>query len=177
MIEWAVNGDTLHATDADNAELTVDGSDLAVDTSDVDIPRPVDETVVVTTDELRFPHAVVYAFSLGLDEQYELDPAGEPLALSPDEYVVDIDTEIKAYLRFPARCGSKRPTTTRRSSSPFRTEPALFSASAVVTSFPRGRSPSPTPRRPSPTRSRTWPPHRRRTIQTVRTRRFGATRP
>ncbi|MFC6764116.1 hypothetical protein [Natrinema soli] len=100
MIEWAVNGDTLHATDADNAELTVDGSDLTVDTSDVDIPRPVDETVVVTTDELRFPHAVVYAFSLGLDEQYELDPAGEPLALSPAEYVVDIDTEIKAYLRF-----------------------------------------------------------------------------
>lgn len=100
MIEWAVNGDTLHVTDADNAELTVNGSDLAVDGSDADIPRPIDETVAVTTDELRFPHAVVYAFSLGLDDQYELDPAGEPLTLSPGEYVVDIDTEIKTYLRF-----------------------------------------------------------------------------
>jgi len=177
MIEWAVNGDTLHATDADNAELTVDGSDLAVDTSDVDIPRPVDETVVVTTDELRFPHAVVYAFSLGLDEQYELDPAGEPLALSPDEYVVDIDTEIKAYLRFSGAVRIEKTDDYEEIVVSFPNRTRVISASAVVTSFPRGRSPSPTPRRPSPTRSRTWPPHRRRTIQTVRTRRFGATRP
>ncbi|SEV95415.1 hypothetical protein [Natrinema salifodinae] len=100
MIEWAVDGDSLHVTDADNAELTVDGADLVVDDTGVDIPRPVDETVALTTDELRFPHAVVYAFSLGLEEQYELDPCGDPLSLSPGEYVVDIDTDIKAYLRF-----------------------------------------------------------------------------
>jgi hypothetical protein len=100
MIEWAVDGDTLHVTDADNAELTVNGDDLVVDDSGVDIPRPVDDTIVLTTDELRFPHAVVYAFSLGLEDQYELDPSGDPLTLSPGEYVVDVDTEIKAYLRF-----------------------------------------------------------------------------
>ncbi|PCR89812.1 hypothetical protein [Natrinema ejinorense] len=100
MIEWAVDGDTLHVTDADNAELTVSGDELVVDGSGVDISRPVDDTIVLTTDELRFPHAVVYAFSLGLEDQYELDPTGEPLSLSPDEYVIDIDTEIKSYLRF-----------------------------------------------------------------------------
>ncbi|MDS0477523.1 hypothetical protein [Natrinema sp. 1APR25-10V2] len=100
MIEWAVDGDTLHVTDADNAELTVTGDEFAVDGSGVDIPRPADDTVVVTATELRFPHAVVYAFSLGLEDQYELDPNGEPLSLPPGEYVVDIDTEIKAYLRF-----------------------------------------------------------------------------
>ncbi|WP_226481880.1 hypothetical protein [Natrinema amylolyticum] len=100
MIEWAVDGDTLHVTDADNAELAVNGDELDVSASDVGVSRPVDETVALTTDELRFPHAVVYAFSLGLEEQYELDPSGEPLALSPGEYIVDIDTEIKAYLRF-----------------------------------------------------------------------------
>ncbi|WP_222919259.1 hypothetical protein [Natrinema sp. SYSU A 869] len=100
MIEWAVDGDTLHVTDADNAELAVNGDELDVNSSDADVSRPVDETVALTTDELRFPHAVVYAFSLGLEEQYELDPSGEPLTLSPGEYIVDIDTEIKAYLRF-----------------------------------------------------------------------------
>ncbi|WP_408958756.1 hypothetical protein [Natrinema sp. 74] len=100
MIEWAVDDDTLHVTDADNAELTVTGDEFVVDGSGVDIPRPVDDTIVTTATELRFPHAVVYAFSLGLEDQYELDPNGEPLSLSPGEYVVDIDTEIKSYLRF-----------------------------------------------------------------------------
>ncbi|MDQ2048960.1 hypothetical protein RBH26_00525 [Natronolimnohabitans sp. A-GB9] len=100
MIEWAAAGDTLRVTDADNTELSVHGSALSVDGTGPDIPRPVDETIVVTTDELRFPHAVAYAFSLGADEQHELDPDGSALSLSPGEYVVDIDTQIKTYLRF-----------------------------------------------------------------------------
>ncbi|WP_339103775.1 hypothetical protein [Haloterrigena salinisoli] len=100
MIEWAVDDGALRVTDADNTELSVRGSDLVVDGTGPDIPRPVDETVVVTTDELRFPHAVAYAFSLGSDAQHELDPDGTPLSLSPGEYVVDVDTEIKTYLRF-----------------------------------------------------------------------------
>ena len=99
MIEWAVDGDTLRVADADNTELLVHGTDLVVDGPGPDIPRPVDETVVVTTDELRFPHAVAYAFSLGSTDQYELDPEGSPLSLPPGEYVVDVDTEIKTYLR------------------------------------------------------------------------------
>jgi len=100
MIGWEVDGGVLHVTDADNAELTVEGADIAVDSDSVDIPRPVDETVVVTTSELRFPNAVVYAFSLHCDDHRELDPGGEPLVLPPGEYVVDVDTEIKSYLRF-----------------------------------------------------------------------------
>ncbi|ELY69510.1 hypothetical protein [Natrinema versiforme] len=103
MIEWAVDGDTLHVTDADTAELTVTGDDLVVDGSGDDISRPVDDTIALTASELRFPHAVVYAFSRGLEDQYELDPSGEPLVLSPDEYVIDIDTEIKSYLEFSGR--------------------------------------------------------------------------
>ncbi|WP_265111425.1 hypothetical protein [Halosolutus halophilus] len=100
MIEWEVGDDVLRVTDADNAELSVRGADLVADGRSPDIPRPVDETIVATTDELRFPHAVVYAFSLGSSAQYELDPSGEPLSLPPGEYVVDVDTEIKTYLRF-----------------------------------------------------------------------------
>ncbi|WP_247000246.1 hypothetical protein [Halosolutus gelatinilyticus] len=100
MIEWEVGDGTLHVTDADNAELSVRGTNLLVDGSGPDVPRPVDDTVVVTAEELRFPHAVVYAFSLGSSDRYELDPAGAPLSLPPGEYILDIDTEIKAYLRF-----------------------------------------------------------------------------
>ncbi|WP_440765212.1 hypothetical protein [Natronorubrum sp. DTA7] len=100
MIEWTMDDETLRVTDADNTELSVQGGELVVDGPGPDIQRPVDETAVVTTNELRFPHAVAYAFSLGSDEQHELDPDGSPLSLPPGEYVVDIDTEIKTYLRF-----------------------------------------------------------------------------
>lgn len=100
MIEWAVEGNTLHVTDADNTELSVRGPSLAVDDADTDISRPVDDTAVVTTDELQFPHAVTHAFSVGSNDQYELDPRGSTLSLPPDEYIVDVDTDIKAYLRF-----------------------------------------------------------------------------
>jgi hypothetical protein len=100
MIEWAVAGDAIHVTDADNAELTVEGDELAVDGTGGDVPRPVDDTIAVTTDELRFPHAVVYAAALERDQRYELDPCGTPLSLPRGEYVVDVDTEIKTYLRF-----------------------------------------------------------------------------
>ncbi|MDG5819027.1 hypothetical protein [Natronococcus sp. A-GB7] len=103
MIEWATAGETLHVMDTDNAELTVVGSDLSVVGSGREIPRPVDETITVTTDELRFPNAVVYAFALGSSARYELDPGGESLSLPPDEYVIDVDTEIKSYLRFSGR--------------------------------------------------------------------------
>ncbi|MFD1564661.1 hypothetical protein ACFR99_14055, partial [Haloarchaeobius amylolyticus] len=108
MIGWEVDGDVLHVTDADNAELTVEGADSVVDSARADIPRPVDGTVAVRTTELRFPHAVVYAFSLRSDDHRELDPGGEPLSLPPGEYVVDVDTEIKSYLRFSGAATIKR---------------------------------------------------------------------
>ncbi|MWV40607.1 hypothetical protein [Natrialba sp. INN-245] len=105
MIEWEVGTHALRVTDVDNAELVVVGDDLGVDGGGSDVPRPVDETVAATASELRFPHAVVYAFSLDSDERYELEDAGGTISLSSGEYVVDVDTDIKTYLRFsgPAR--------------------------------------------------------------------------
>ncbi|MFP8952301.1 hypothetical protein ACLI4Z_04900 [Natrialbaceae archaeon A-arb3/5] len=100
MIEWEVGDHALRVTDADNAELIVGGAGLRVSGTGPDLPRPVDETVVAAADSLQFPHAVVYAFSLGTDEQYELDPRGDPLSLPPGDYIVDVDTDIKTYLRF-----------------------------------------------------------------------------
>ncbi|MCU4740346.1 hypothetical protein [Natronoglomus mannanivorans] len=103
MIEWEVGDGHLRVVDADNAEVTVEGRGLAVAGPGPAISRPVDETVEATASRLRLPHAIVYAFSLGRDEQYELDPSGEPLSLPSGEYIVDIDTEIKIYLRFSGR--------------------------------------------------------------------------
>lgn len=103
MIEWEVVGDHLRVVDTDNAELCVHGPDLDVVGAGSNVSRPVDATVDATASELRFPHAVVYAFSLGRDEGHELDPRGDPLTLPPGEYVVDIDTDIKTYLRFSGR--------------------------------------------------------------------------
>ena len=120
MIEWEVADDHLRVFDADNAELVVGGELLVVDESGSDLPRPVDETIVVETTELRFPHAVVYAFVVGRIDQFQLDPSGRPLSLDPGEYVVDVDTEIKTYLRFSGEA-------TVRTAADF---------SSVVVSFP-----------------------------------------
>ncbi|QFU83606.1 hypothetical protein [Natronorubrum aibiense] len=100
MIEWGVDDRVLRVTDADNTTVSVHGADLDIEESAPDIPRPVEETLTVTTDKLRFPHAVVYAFSLDSSERYELEPRGAPLSLPAGEYIVDIDTEIKTYLQF-----------------------------------------------------------------------------
>ena len=103
MIEWERDGNTLRVTDVANAELAVHGDELVVDERGGELPRPVDETLVATAGRLRVPHAVVYAFSLETDERYELDPHGGSLTLPDDEYILDVDTEIKTYVRFSGR--------------------------------------------------------------------------
>ncbi|SFS55788.1 hypothetical protein [Halostagnicola kamekurae] len=100
MLRWDAVDDGLRVTDADNATIVVEGEALEIADSSPGINRPVDETVVVTAEQLRLPHAVVYASNLSSGTQHELDPHGEPLSLAPGEYIVDIDTRIKTYLRF-----------------------------------------------------------------------------
>ncbi|AXR81680.1 hypothetical protein [Natrarchaeobaculum sulfurireducens] len=108
MIEWEMTSRGLRVTDADNAEVVICGEDVTVDDTESDVSRPVDETICVTARSLEFPHAVVYAFALESDERYELDPQGEPLSLPAREYVVDVDTEIKSYLRFTSTATIER---------------------------------------------------------------------
>ncbi len=103
MIEWEGDARTLRVTDADNAAVEIGGTAFTVEGPGDDIPRPVDETVVATARTIEFPHTVVYAFALGADDRYELGPGDEPISLPAGEYVVDIDTEIKCYLRFSGR--------------------------------------------------------------------------
>ncbi|MFP9193086.1 hypothetical protein [Natronosalvus vescus] len=100
MIEWDGADDHVRVVDADNTTLCVQGVGLTIDGTGPDISRPVDETIVVTAKALQFPHAVVYASALGRDEWYQLEPDEIELELPPAEYVLDIDTGIKTYLRF-----------------------------------------------------------------------------
>ncbi|NGM71075.1 hypothetical protein G6M89_19045 [Natronolimnobius sp. AArcel1] len=102
MIEWERIGSTLRVTDRASAELAVDGVDR-VAACTTTFPRPVDETLAVSTSELTVPHAVVYAFSLETDTRYELTPTDESLSLPADDYVIDIDAEIKTYVRLSGR--------------------------------------------------------------------------
>ncbi|RKD97282.1 hypothetical protein [Halopiger aswanensis] len=102
MIEWELDRETLYARDVDSATVAVRGEFSVVDDA-VEMPRPIDESVVVTASELQFPHAVCYAFALEADDRYELDPNGDPVALPSGEYVIDIDAEIKVYLQFTGR--------------------------------------------------------------------------
>ncbi len=100
MIEWAVEDTHLRVVDADNAEVYIRADPLEVSTDCAAIDRPVDETLAVTTTALRVPHAVVYAFSLAGPAWYQLAPDETTLSLPSSEYIVDIDTEVKLYLRF-----------------------------------------------------------------------------
>ena len=108
MIEWDVTDDGLHIVDADNAELHVSIDGDVVGASEEDISRPVDETVVAHAREIRLPHAVVYAFPIRSDRRYGLEPTDRSLTLPPGEYVVDVDTEIKTYLRLTGRATIER---------------------------------------------------------------------
>ncbi len=99
MIEWEVTETGLRAFDRNNSSLSVIAADLEVATSGSEVPRPVDTTVDCRATEVRLPIAVVYVTSLSRDEQYELANTTEALELPPDEYVVDVDAEIKTYLR------------------------------------------------------------------------------
>ncbi|WP_290812390.1 hypothetical protein [Halovivax sp.] len=103
MIDWEVEPDHLRVVDTDSTELLVSGDLRDVSDTGADVPRPIDHAVEATASELRFPHAVVYVRSLATDSQFELDPGGEPLELPPGEYLIDVDTEIKTYVRSAGR--------------------------------------------------------------------------
>ena len=100
MIEWERDGNILRVVDADNTTLSVRGVDLSIDGPTTELDRPVDETLAVTARALQFPHAIVYADALGRGDHHQFEPTASTLELPADEYVLDIDAEIKTYLRF-----------------------------------------------------------------------------
>ena len=99
MIAWEVVNGELRVVDADNAEIRIRGEGLVVDGAGSDVGRPIDDSVAVNAHELRFPDAVVYAFSLEGERRYALEPDGDPFTLPEGEFVLDVDADIKTFVR------------------------------------------------------------------------------
>ncbi|SNZ05116.1 hypothetical protein SAMN06269185_0776 [Natronoarchaeum philippinense] len=108
MIEWEVTGSGLRVLGADSAEIAVRSPDLHLARSEADLPRPVDSALVCSASELVFPPAVVYATPLSGGQTHELGPDTDPIALPTDEYVIDVDAEIKTYLRVDGELSIRR---------------------------------------------------------------------
>jgi len=127
MIEWEVTEDGLRVLDAGSAEMAVRSPGLDLVRSEAELPRPVDATLVCSASALTFPSAVVYATPLSGGRTRELGPATEPIALPDDEYVIDVDAEIKTYLRVDGECSIRRSETYDRTvvSFPERTDVAV----------------------------------------------------
>jgi hypothetical protein len=108
MIEWEATAGGFRVFDSDNSQLAVSGSELTFYRADQEIPRPVDITLDCAASELSFPAAVVYAISLESGQTHELGSDTEPLSLQNEEYLIDLDTEIKSYLRFEGPAALRR---------------------------------------------------------------------
>jgi len=109
MIEWETTSAGLRVYDGNNSSLSLSGPELDVVSSEGDIPRPVEESLKCAVDELRLSDAVVYVTSLSSGDRYELG-LEEPLKLPPDEYLVDVDAEIKTYVRLTGALSVRRTT-------------------------------------------------------------------
>jgi hypothetical protein len=98
MIGWEETGAGIRVFDGDNSSISVGAADLDVSAPGRDIRRPVEATLDVRSNELRFPVAVVYVSDLARDQRYEIGNETDPLQLPDGEYVVDVDAPIKTYL-------------------------------------------------------------------------------
>jgi hypothetical protein len=99
MIEWEVIDSGLRALDGGNAELVIDSPDLDLVRSHAELGRPTDATFTCSATELSVPSAVVYVTPLSGGKTYELGADQKSLSLPEDEYLIDVDGEIKTYLR------------------------------------------------------------------------------
>ncbi|AGN02640.1 hypothetical protein L593_13505 [Salinarchaeum sp. Harcht-Bsk1] len=99
MLEWEATESGFRVHDSAGAECSVGGSQLEFTEPERELPRPVDITLDCLTTELTLPGAVVYLISLTSGETEELPGTTEPKAMPEGEYLVDVDAEVKTYLR------------------------------------------------------------------------------
>lgn len=99
MIEWEVTDSGLRALDGGNAELVIESQNLDLVRSGAELPRPTDATVTCSTSGVSVPAAVLYVTPLSGGETHELTTGQDTLSLPEDDYLIDIDGEIKTYMR------------------------------------------------------------------------------
>ncbi|SIR88516.1 hypothetical protein [Natronorubrum thiooxidans] len=100
MIAWEIDDRTLHLRDGDTTGLAVHGVDLVAEEATPAMSRPVEETLVVATADLQFPHAAVSVCSRDSSEHHDLGSGDTPLSLPPDEYLVTINAAVETSLQF-----------------------------------------------------------------------------
>ncbi|WP_158056213.1 CHAT domain-containing protein [Halorussus halophilus] len=100
MIEWEETESGLRVYDRTKTEVCIDAEDWVGSDADYEIERPVDGTVSGYVSELRLPSALVTASSLTSDDEYKHGGDAETLQLSADDYLLNIEANIKTYLRF-----------------------------------------------------------------------------
>ncbi len=100
MIQLEETDAGLRALDHANVEVTVRAPDWRATDRGEDLPRLTDALVHGHATELRFPDAYVSIAGTDRGETYELGGETGPLELPPDEYLLDIGTAIKTFVRF-----------------------------------------------------------------------------
>ena len=100
MIEWEETGSGLRVYDRTKTEVRIDAQNWEGADAGYDVERPVDETVAGYVTELRLPSALVTASSLTTGDEFKHGGDAETLRLCEDDYLLNIETNIKTYLRF-----------------------------------------------------------------------------
>jgi hypothetical protein len=100
MIEWEETESGLRVFDRTKTEVSIETD--AWDAADAghDIDRPLDETMSGFTTEIRLPPALVKAISLTSEEKYKHGGDAQALDLDADEYLLNVNLNIKTYIRF-----------------------------------------------------------------------------
>ncbi len=100
MIEWEETETGLRAFDRTKTGISISASDWQTGGKELEIGRPIDETIAGCASKLRFPPNLVSIIDVETDERYEHGSDTEVLNLPDGEYLVNIHGNIKTYLRF-----------------------------------------------------------------------------
>ncbi|PSP77847.1 hypothetical protein BRC81_09205 [Halobacteriales archaeon QS_1_68_20] len=100
MIQLEETDSGLRALDHANVAVTVRAPDWGGTAGGEELPRLTDAVVHGRATELRFPDAYVSITGTERGETYELGGETGPLDLPADEYLLDIGTAIKTFVRF-----------------------------------------------------------------------------
>lgn len=109
MIEVEATDGTIRAVDATKTSVTVRTSQWDPDAHAHSFSVDVDDVVSGYTSELRFPPALVEVDNADGERVTILGNEPGPLDLSPDEYLVHIENNVQAKLRFTGAATIEKP--------------------------------------------------------------------
>jgi len=100
MIEWEATEVGIRVIDHADMELPVRAAGWTPCGADATVDRPTDETVAGTTTELELPEAHVHAATTDGEVSVEMGSETGPVELPAGDYLLNVSTNIKTYVRF-----------------------------------------------------------------------------